>query len=78
MARLDIPGNEWTTLPPIDGDVVVSGVNGGIWVSTEEVPGTIEGAHPLGAGDSIVLTAGLPIHVWPANHKGGGVRYMPV
>ena len=78
MAKIDLPAGQWTTLPATVTDVVVRGLNGGVYVCTDETPTDLDSAYPVEAGGSIVLTAGLPVHIWPANLRGGRAMWMRI
>lgn len=78
MATTICPPNQWTTLADLGADTLIESSNS-LWVSTEAAaPTDITGAISLPGLQGMVVSSGLPIHIWPGSSKPVKVRSNPL
>lgn len=79
MAKTACPPGVWTAIPDTGGAMLLETKTGGVWVCTDGTNPVDKGeAYALGATDSMVIAAGLPVTVFPASVKGCTVASNPV
>jgi len=71
MARTDCAKGAWTTLADLAAATQVFAPGQGVWYSTDAAqPADYSAGIPLPSNASVVISSGLPIHIWAPD---GGV-----
>ena len=74
MARTECTKGGWTTLADLGAATQVFTPGQGVWYSTDAVqPTDYSDGIPLPNNASVVLSSGLPIHIWAPDDGRPGV-----